>query len=112
MCLLLCGVSPDYDGKAFVLNMTVVGEIIKVGIPVALSNFLVAVIVLGMNSILMGLSPLAPGIYVIYIRLQSFVIIPSSGMSSAGISIIAYNYGAKEKKRIQKRSGDLPGNPV
>lgn len=48
----------------------------------------------------MGLSPLAPGIYVIYIRLQSFVIMPSSGMSSAGISIIAYNYGAREKERI------------
>ncbi len=100
------------SGRAFVPNMTVVGEIVKIGIPVALSNCLVAVIALGMNSILMGLSPLAPGIYVIYIRLQSFVIIPSSGMSSAGISIIAYNYGAKEKKRIQKRSGDLPGNPV
>ena len=76
------------------------GEIIKIGIPVVLSNCLVAVIALGMNSILMGLSSLAPGIYVIYIRLQSFVIMPSSGMRSAGISIIAYNYGAKEKERI------------
>ena len=66
------------SGRAFVPNMTVVGEIVKIGIPVALSNCLVAVIALGMNSILMGLSPLAPGIYVIYIRLQSFVIIPSS----------------------------------
>ena len=90
------------NGKVFVPDRTVVGEIIKIGIPVALSNCLVAVIALGMNSILMGLSPLAPGIYVIYIRLQSFVIMPSSGMSSAGISIIAYNYGAKEKKRIME----------
>lgn len=90
------------NGKVFVPDRTVVGEIIMIGIPVALSNCLVAVIALGMNSILMGLSPLAPGIYVIYIRLQSFVIMPSSGMSSAGISIIAYNYGAKEKKRIME----------
>ncbi len=90
------------SGRAFVPNMTVVGEILKIGIPVALSNCLVAVIALGMNNILMGLSPLAPGIYVIYIRLQSFVIMPSAGMSSAGISIIAYNYGAKEKKRIME----------
>lgn len=43
---------------------------------------------------------LAPGIYVIFIRLQSFVVMPSSGMSNAGISIIAYNYGAREKRRI------------
>lgn len=53
-----------------------------------------------MNNILLSLSALAPGIYVVYIRLQSFVIMPSGGMSSAGISIIAYNYGAKEKQRI------------
>ncbi len=86
--------------KVFTPDLPIVGEIVKIGIPVALSNCLVAVIALGMNSILMGLSPLAPGIYVIYIRLQSFVIMPSSGMSSAGISIIAYNYGAREKERI------------
>ena len=86
--------------KVFTPDLPIVGEIVKIGIPVALSNCLVAVIALGMNSILMGLSPLAPGIYVIYIRLQSFVIMPSSGMSNAGISIIAYNYGAREKKRI------------
>lgn len=86
--------------KVFTPDLPIVGEIVKIGIPVALSNCLVAVIALGMNSILMGISPLAPGIYVIYIRLQSFVIMPSSGMSNAGISIIAYNYGAREKKRI------------
>lgn len=83
------------NGKVFVPDRTVVGEIIKIGIPVALSNCLVAVIALGMNSILMGLSPPAPGIYVIYIRLQSFVIMPSSGMSSAGI----YNLIAREEER-------------
>ena len=86
--------------NAFKPNLSVIGEIIKIGVPVALSNCLISVIALGMNNILLGLSALAPGIYVIYIRLQSFVIMPSGGMSSAGISIIAYNYGAKEKKRI------------
>lgn len=86
--------------KTLIPEGKTVGDIVKVGVPVALNNCLVAVIALGMNSILMGLSPLAPGIYVIYIRLQSFVIMPSGGMRSAGISIIAYNYGAGEKQRI------------
>ena len=86
--------------KSFVPTRQIISEIVKIGVPVALSNCLISVIALGMNNILLGLSALAPGIYVIYIRLQSFVIMPSGGMSSAGISIIAYNYGAKEKQRI------------
>lgn len=77
-----------------------IGQIVKIGVPVALSNCLISVSAFGMNNILLRLSPLAPGIYVVYIRLQSFVIMPSGGMSSAGISIIAYNYGAKERQRI------------
>lgn len=84
----------------FVPNGTVVAEILKVGIPVALSQCLISVISFGMNNILLSLSAVAPGIYVIYIRLQSFVIMPSGGMSTAGISIIAYNYGAGHPKRI------------
>lgn len=81
-------------------NRGMIGEIIKIGVPVALSNCLISVSAFGMNNILLRLSALAPGIYVVYIRLQSFVIMPSGGMSSAGISIIAYNYGAKERQRI------------
>lgn len=84
----------------FVPNGTVIAEILKVGIPVALSQCLISVISFGMNNILLSLSAVAPGIYVIYIRLQSFVIMPSGGMSTAGISIIAYNYGARNSKRI------------
>ncbi|MDE7262272.1 MAG: MATE family efflux transporter, partial [Oscillospiraceae bacterium] len=78
----------------------IIGAIVKIGVPVALSNCLISVSAFGMNNILLRLSALAPGIYVVYIRLQSFVIMPSGGMSSAGISIIAYNYGAREKRRI------------
>lgn len=85
---------------AFAVNWPIIGEIVKIGIPVALSQCLIAVMAFGMNNILLKLSALAPGIYVIFIRLQSFVVMPSGGMSSAGISIIAYNYGAKEKQRI------------
>ncbi|MEQ3170109.1 MATE family efflux transporter [Dysosmobacter welbionis] len=85
---------------AFRPNGGILGEIVKIGIPVALAQCLISLVAFGMNNILLGLSALAPGIYVIYIRLQSFVIMPSGGMSNAGISIIAYNYGAKEKKRV------------
>ncbi|MDE6852366.1 MAG: MATE family efflux transporter, partial [Lachnospiraceae bacterium] len=88
------------SGRDFILKAEIVQEIVKIGVPVALSQCLLAIAALGMNAILLGLSALAPGIYVIFLRLQSFIIMPSSGMSNAGISIIAYNYGAKEKERI------------
>lgn len=89
-----------FTSAGFLPNGPILKEIVKVGIPAALSQCLISVLAFGMNNILLSLSALAPGIYVIYIRLQSFVIMPAGGMSSAGISIIAYNYGAGNKERI------------
>ena len=91
-----------FRAEGFVPNGGMIAEILKVGIPVALSQSLISVLAFGMNNILLSLSAVAPGIYVIYIRLQSFVIMPASGMSTAGISIIAYNYGAGNKERIME----------
>lgn len=91
-----------FEAGGFVPNGGIIAEILKVGIPVALSQSLISVLAFGMNNILLSLSAVAPGIYVIYIRLQSFVIMPASGMSTAGISIIAYNYGAGNKERIME----------
>lgn len=92
----------QFDATGFLPDGAVLKEIVKVGIPAALSQCLISVIAFGMNNILLSLSALAPGIYVIYIRLQSFVIMPAGGMSSAGISIIAYNFGAGNKERIME----------
>ena len=91
-----------FEAGGFVPNGGIIAEILKVGIPVALSQSLISVLAFGMNNILLSLSAVAPGIYVIYIRLQSFVIMPAGGMSTAGISIIAYNYGAGNKERIME----------
>lgn len=75
-------------------------DIIKIGIPVALSLSIISVLAFGVNGALLRLSAAAPAIYVIYIRLQSFILMPADGMRDAGISIIAYNYGAGNKRRI------------
>ncbi len=91
-----------FERKGFLPDGSMIAEIIKVGVPVALSQCLISVLAFGMNNILLSLSAVAPGIYVIYIRLQSFVIMPAGGMSTAGISIIAYNFGAGNKERIME----------
>ncbi len=82
-----------FERKGFLPDGSMVAEIIKVGVPVALSQCLISVLAFGMNNILLSLSAVTPGIYVLYIRLQSFVIVPAGGMSTDGISIIAYNFG-------------------
>lgn len=75
-------------------------EIIKTGIPVALSLVIISVLAFGVNGALLRVFAVAPAIYVIYIRLQSFVIMPADGMRDAGISIISYNHSIGNKKRI------------
>lgn len=91
-----------FEKKGFLPEGGMIAEIVKVGVPVALSQCLISVLAFGMNNILLSLSAVAPGIYVIYIRLQSFIIMPAGGMSTAGISIIAYNLGAGNRERIME----------
>lgn len=78
----------------------VIAEILNIGIPVALSQSMISVLAFGINNILLSLSALAPAVYVVYIRLQSFVLMPANGLSDANVSIIAYNYGAKQRERV------------
>ena len=56
----------------------------------------------GMNQILLTFTTAAPAVYVIYIRLQSLILIPVWGLKNTVVSIISYNYGAKNKERILK----------
>lgn len=90
----------SFQLKYLVPKFKIIQEILVIGIPVALSQCLISFIALGINNILLSLSVVAPAVYVIYIRLQSFVIMPAAGLSSAGISIVAYNYGSRNKDRI------------
>ena len=52
----------------------------------------------GMNAILIGFSATAVAVFGIYFKLQSFIFMPLFGLSAAMISIVAYNYGAQDKK--------------
>ena len=57
----------------------------------------------GMNQIFLRFKEYgetAAGVFGIYFKLQSFVLMPLFGINNASISIIAYNYGARQPKRI------------
>lgn len=54
----------------------------------------------GMNKILIGFSNTAAAVFGVYFKLQSFVFMPVFGLNNGLIPIVAYNYGARKKKRI------------
>ncbi|MBR4163833.1 MAG: MATE family efflux transporter, partial [Solobacterium sp.] len=72
----------------------------KVGFPAALQQSISPTLIFGMNQILLHFTSAAPAVYVIYVRLQSIVLIPVWGLKNTVVSIISYNYGAGYKERI------------
>ena len=45
----------------------------------------------------------AQAVFGIYFKLQSFLIMPVSGLNNGMVPIIAFNYGAKNKERIRNQ---------
>ena len=54
-----------------------------------------------MNNILLMFNSTAATVFGVYFKLQSFVFMPVFGLTNGMIPIVAYNYGARNKKRIK-----------
>ncbi len=83
----------------------VVKKILTVGIPSMIMMAIGSVMNFGMNQIFLGFPDIgetASGVFGVYFKLQSFFLMPLFGLNNASISIIAYNYGARQPKRITK----------
>ncbi len=78
----------------------VIVPILTVGIPSIIMVGIGSVMNFGMNQILQGFSETATGVFGIYFKLQSFFFMPLFGINNATISIVAYNYGARNSQRI------------
>ncbi len=87
-------------------RMDIVKKILAVGIPSMIMMAIGSVMNFCMNQIFMsfkdtyGQTPAT--VFGIYFRLQSFFLMPLFGLNNASISIIAFNYGARNPKRITK----------
>lgn len=75
-------------------------KIYEVGVPCIIMQSIVSVMTFGMNQILIPFSATAVSVLGVYFRLQSFIFMPIFGLNNAMIPIVAFNYGAKNKKRI------------
>ena len=86
--------------KGFRPSKRVIGSIYQVGVPAIIMQAIGSVMVFGMNKILLMFSSTATAVFGVYFKLQSFIFMPIFGLNNGIIPIIAYNYGARNKKRI------------
>ena len=80
----------------------VIRTILAVGVPSTIMVAIGSIMNFSMNQILQGLdkTETATGVFAVYYKLQSFFFMPLFGLNNASISIVAYNYGARNPQRI------------
>lgn len=88
--------------EVFAFNFEIIGHIYLIGIPSILMMSIGSVMTYLMNLILMTFSSTATTVFGAYFKLQSFFFMPIFGMNNGMIPILAYNYGAKHRDRINE----------
>lgn len=80
----------------------IIWKIYQVGIPSIVMQSIGSVMTYCMNLILMGFSATAAAVFGVYFKLQSFFFMPVFGLNNGITPIIAYSYGARQRKRMIK----------
>jgi len=83
----------------------IIKPVLTIGVPSIIMNSISSVMNFSINQILMGFANVgetATGVFSIYYKLQSFFFMPLFGLNNATISIVAFNYGARNPQRITK----------
>ena len=88
--------------KDFIPDWKVIKPILAIGIPSILMSSIGSIMTFGMNKILMAFTPTAVAVFGIYFKLQSFFCMPVFGLNNGVVPIIAYNYGAQNRTRMNK----------
>ena len=86
--------------KGFKPCRKTIGNIYKIGVPSIIMQSIGSLTTFGMNNILLMFSSTAATVFGVYFKLQSFIFMPVFGLTNGMIPIVAYNYGARNKKRI------------
>lgn len=86
----------------FRLDFHIIGTIYAVGIPTIIMQSIGSVMTYCMNRILIEFSSTATAVFGVYFKLQSFFFVPVFGLNNGITPIIAYNYGAGQRKRMLK----------
>lgn len=88
--------------KGFRPDLKIIGLIYAIGVPSIIMQSIGSVMTYSMNRILIGFSSTATAVFGVYFKLQSFFFMPVFGLNNGITPIIAYNYGAAQRKRMIK----------
>lgn len=102
---LILNIKYNHDIKIRLSNIfkpkaEIIGQIYMVGVPSILMMSIGSIMTYLMNQILIAFSTTAAAVFGVYFKLQSFFFMPIFGMNNGVIPVLAYNYGARNRKRI------------
>ena len=83
-------------------DLDTIKRIYAVGVPSILMISIGSIMTYGMNMILTAFSTTATAVFGVYFKLQSFFFMPVFGLNNGLIPVLAYNYGARRKDRIDE----------
>ena len=97
-----CNPDVQFSWDAIKPRKAAITPILTVGIPSIIMVGIGSIMNFSLNQLLLGMDPTetAADVFGIYFKLQSFFFMPLFGLNNATISIVAYNYGARNPKRI------------
>lgn len=88
--------------KGFRPSARIIRDIYSVGLPSAVMQSIGTVMNLVLNALLIGFSTTAVAVLGAYFKVQSFALLPLFGLTNASMSIMAYNYGARNRSRLMR----------
>ncbi|MDD6146640.1 MAG: MATE family efflux transporter [Oscillospiraceae bacterium] len=86
--------------KGFRPDGRLIAEIYEIGIPSIAMVAIGSVMTYCFNKILLSFTSTAAAVFGVYFKLQSFIFMPIFGLNNGVIPIIAFNFGASNRKRI------------
>jgi len=88
--------------KGFRPQGNVIGKIYQVAIPSIIMMSVGSILNFFMNKILLIFTKTATTVFGVYFKVQSFFFMPVFGLNNGMVPIVAYNYGARNPKRIKE----------
>ena len=86
--------------RGFRPQMEIIRPVMAVAVPSVVMMSVGSVMNFGFNQILQSFSETATSVFGVYFKLQSFVFMPVFGLNNAMIPMVAFNFGARQPKRI------------
>ena len=90
--------------KNFRPDKRTVAEIYRVGAPSIIMQSIGSVMTVGLNAIFSRILASETGVSItgVYFKIQSIIFMPVFGMTNAAMSIMAFNYGAANRRRLMR----------